>query len=144
MKVLINREYVDLSLVKSIGILEKKASRDVTDSSIGMLIKDNGGVSKKCVISNLNSIEYYEKFTINWITNIPQEVIYINNPSFYEYLPKGLTFSKDVEELVRNCWNIAYAEAVEENNKKVEEEYNKLIEMWSKSKPLDIIKFNFE
>ena len=144
MKVLINKEYIDLSLVKSIGILEKRMSRSVIDNSIGTFLRDDNGNLKKCVISNLNSIEYYEKFIINWITNIPQQVIYIHNPSFYEYLPKDLKHSKDVEELVRNCWNITYAKAVEENNKKVEEEYNKLIEMWSKSKPSDIIKFNFE
>lgn len=144
MKVLINREYINLSLVKSIGVLEKGVSRDVTDGSIGMVIKDDWGIAQKVVISYLNTIEFYEKFTINWITNIPQQVIYVHNPLFYEYLPKGLKYSEDVEELIRDCWNIAYAEAVEENNKKVEEEYNKLIEMWSKSKPSDIIKFNFE
>lgn len=144
MKVLINREYIDLSLIKSIGILEKRASRDVTDNSIGMLIKDDFGIRKKYVISHINIIEFYEKFTINYITNIPQEVIYIHNPSFYEYLPKGLKYSKDIEEIIRDCWNNAYAKAVEENNKKVEEEYSKLIEMWSKSKSSDIIKFNFE
>ena len=65
--------------------------------------------------------------------------INININFVLEALDRGENYLTAFKEY----WEVLRKE-VEEKDRKIEEEYNKLIEMWSKSKPSDIIKFNFE
>ena len=138
MKVLINGVFEDLSLIKSISKLEFGSYCPFIDGSIGYIYK-----GARLTMSGLEELEAYDictGFTISYITNIPERKINVPSPKF--------TFKWDVEDHLRrqsfiDYW-IEWGKQIERSNERAEEEYNKLIEMWSNTKPSDIIKFNFE
>jgi hypothetical protein len=139
MKVLVNREYIDLSLVSSISQLNRVGTVSHFMGSIGFMYKNN-----KYQVHNLKEIEHITSFTITYLAGSSNYTVRIDNPrldlsSVKNAIDKGENWTKVFLEY----WEVL-REKVQERDKLIEEEYNKLIEMWSNTKPSDIIKFNFE
>jgi hypothetical protein len=139
MKVLVNREYIDLSLVKSISILNKTTRLKGYKGKIGFVHESN-----QYYIENIKDVDYYCSFTINYLTSSPYTVQIFPIDIDFTSIKKAIGNKENFVQAFENYWKNMYTKQMEEQDRKIEEEYNKLIEMWSESKPSDIIKFNFE
>jgi hypothetical protein len=139
MKVLVNKDYIDLSLVSSISILNKTNRLEGYKGKIGFVYE-----SKQYYIENIKDVDYYTSFTINYLTGSSYTVQIFPIDIDFRSIRKAIDNKENFVQAFENYWEDTYTKQMKEQDKKIEEEYNKLIEMWSNAKPSDIIKFNFE
>jgi hypothetical protein len=139
MKVLVNKDYIDLSLVSSISILNKTNRLKGYKGKIGFVYE-----SKQYYIENIKDVDYYSSFTINYLIGSSYTVQIFPIDIDFRSIRKAIDNKENFVQAFENYWEDTYTKQMKKQDKKIEEEYNKLIEMWSNAKPSDIIKFNFE
>lgn len=137
MKVLVNSEYVDLSLVRSISTLKKEQLLRIDGNTIVFLY-----MKSKYSIVGMAQIELIKSFTITYL-NASKYTVEIDSPIIdLAAATKAIDNGEDYVAAFKEYWETLRSQ-IEVRDKEIEEKYNKLLELWNKSVPSDIPKIIF-
>lgn len=137
MKVLVNSEYVDLSLVSSISTLKKEQLLRIDGNTIAFLY-----MKSKYSIVGMAQIELIKSFTITYL-NASKYTVEIDSPIIdLAAATKAIDNGEDYVAAFKEYWETLRSQ-IEVRDKEIEEKYNKLLELWNKSVPSDIPKIIF-